>query len=128
MSDLLSLAAERLPLERYGACIDRLERATGFLDCIRDSLEIAADEYDDTLGSRLWVCDYVRSDITEIAGTLRAIGPVFSRALKAGGNEPTSGGSAAPHPVAAAAPAGEPRPGVGGREMNGRRRTAPGAA
>ncbi|MBS1913046.1 MAG: hypothetical protein JST22_13750 [Bacteroidetes bacterium] len=79
--DILSLDAKRPPAERYGACIDRLQRILGFLDCIRDSLELAADEHDESLGSRLWVCDFMHREIVMIFETLRDIGAAIGPEL-----------------------------------------------
>ncbi|HVZ41601.1 MAG TPA: hypothetical protein VHI13_20140 [Candidatus Kapabacteria bacterium] len=59
--------------ERHGNCIDEFTKLRGFLDCLRDSIEVMADEHDESFGSRLWVLDYVTERIVSIAATLTDI-------------------------------------------------------
>lgn len=68
-----STATEPLPTLRLGRCIDAIESAVGFVATLRDSFELAANNYDSHLANRLYVCDYIERRLRKVAGDLEQV-------------------------------------------------------
>lgn len=61
------------PTLRIGRCIDAIERTAGFVATLRDSFELAANNYDHHLANRLYVCDYIERRLRKVAGDLEQV-------------------------------------------------------
>jgi hypothetical protein len=67
--------AQRSP-QIQAACLqmrdhaERIERSVAFLDTLRDTIALFAQEYDPGFSTRLVVCDYLRTELVGIADAL----------------------------------------------------------
>lgn len=78
MATFVSLPAGP-PAQRLSSCIESIDHMIGFVDALRDSFENAANSYDQSLVSRLSLCDYLHYELAALAGHLGDIRPMVTK-------------------------------------------------
>jgi hypothetical protein len=58
--------------------VETIERISGLVDALRDSIENAAESYDDRFATRLYVCEYIDQELKTLAVTLDSLGPALT--------------------------------------------------
>ena len=64
---------DRLPIPPEPTLSSRVQRVRAFVDCLRDSFELAGRYYSRHLTDRATVCDYVNEELLEIAEQLERV-------------------------------------------------------
>jgi hypothetical protein len=67
------------PAQRLSRCIESIDHMIGFVDALRDSFENVANSYDQSLVSRLSLCDYLHCELESLAQHLGNIRPLVMR-------------------------------------------------
>lgn len=67
------------PHVRINRCIEQIDRVLGFVDTLRDSIELTGIEHGERLASRAYVCDHIADELRSIVGRLDDIRPMVMR-------------------------------------------------
>lgn len=59
---------------------ERIERSLAFLDSLRDTIALFAQDFDPNFASRLVVCDYIRTELEGVAEALTNLVGAIGRA------------------------------------------------